>query len=46
MRELALQDFAGADIDAAVIETYPLVMRALREQAEDPAARNLHRSGL
>jgi hypothetical protein len=35
MRELALQDFAGVDIDAAVIETYPLVMRALREQAAD-----------
>jgi hypothetical protein len=33
MRELALQDFAEADIDAAVLGTYPLVMRALREQA-------------
>ena len=33
MRELALQGFEGADIDGAVIETYPLVMRALREQA-------------
>ena len=30
--ELALQGFAGADIDGAVLETYPLVMRALREQ--------------
>ncbi len=35
MRELALQDYAEADIDAAVLETYPLVMRALREQAAD-----------
>lgn len=33
MRELALQDFADADIDAAVLETYPLAMRAFRKQA-------------
>lgn len=33
LRELALQDFAEADIDGAVLSTYPLVMRALREQA-------------
>ncbi|TNC48488.1 sulfotransferase [Rubellimicrobium rubrum] len=33
MDELAVQSFAEADIDSAVLETYPLVMRALREQA-------------
>jgi hypothetical protein len=33
MRELALQDFSDANIDAAVLETYPLVMQAFREQA-------------
>jgi hypothetical protein len=33
MQELALQDFAEADIDGAVLETYPLVMRAFREQS-------------
>ena len=33
MRELALQDFAEAEIEGAVLETYPLVMRALRTQS-------------
>jgi len=32
LRELALQDFEAADIDTAILETYPLMMRALREQ--------------
>lgn len=30
---LALQDSSGADIDGAILRTYPAVMRALREQA-------------
>lgn len=32
--ELALQDWSDADVDAAIFETYPAMMRALREQAE------------
>jgi hypothetical protein len=30
---LALQDSSGADIDGAILRTYPAVMRALRDQA-------------
>jgi hypothetical protein len=33
MRELALQDFEAADIDSAVLDTYPRVMQAFRTQA-------------
>ena len=33
MRELALQGFDEAEIEGAVLETYPLVMRALRTQS-------------
>jgi hypothetical protein len=32
MRELALQDFSAADIDGAVLDTYPRVMQSFREQ--------------
>lgn len=35
MQELALQEFSHADIEGAVLETYPLVMRAMRDQAAD-----------
>lgn len=30
--ELALQDWAHVDVDAAILDTYPAMMRALREQ--------------
>ncbi len=40
LTELSLQDWSDVDLDAAILETYPLMMRALREQTSGlPASR-------
>ncbi|MBP1804905.1 sulfotransferase family protein [Rubellimicrobium aerolatum] len=45
MRELALQDVPEEEIDAAVLETYPLAMRALRAQTAALPARQFAEVG-